>query len=188
MRNVQASSRSGKRRWQAGALAGLVLATAVWVGCQTTPYRRNLPAWVRTVYVPMVVNKTAETGLEELITNAFIEELLADGRVDVVSKDACDAVVRVTMKEYKELAVGFSTDDVESSSQAEITFGMELFDKSDPTTPVGAAEDFSFVFRWYSEFRAVDSLLEVEARERLAESAGRDLTHRLMTRVRMTRE
>jgi hypothetical protein len=168
-----------------GALA-LVLATLA--SCRTTPYVRQLPAWVRQVYVPMMLNQSTEPELEEHITNAFTTELLADGRVDVVSKDACDAVVQVALKDYKETAVGFSTDDVESSTQVDLTFAMQLFDKSDLKTPIGTTDDFTVTFRWYSEYRANDSLLEVDARERMAASAGRELVHRLLTEVDVTKE
>ncbi len=164
------------------AAAALLLLAVLSAGCHLTPYHRTLPDWVGSVYVPMAVNQTAEPGLEELLTNAFTTELLADGRLDVVRKSRSNAVVRLSIKDIEEHTSDHDVDDVESVREINLVLGMQLFDPSDPENPLlQFPGDIVVPFRYASGVRSVGSLLRVDAMDRLAETTARQLLHNLMS-------
>src|SRR5690606_13916043 len=81
-------------------------------GCATIVRERTLPPSIRSVYVPMAINRTAEIGLEERMTVAVQEELLADGRIEQarLAREA-DAIVRMAIVEYERVGFTFDSDD-----------------------------------------------------------------------------
>ena len=164
--------------------AAALLLVVLTAGCHVTPYHRTLPDWVDRVYVPMALNETAEPGLEELITNAFTTELLADGRLDVVRKNRSNAVLQVTIKNFEQLTADHNVDAVESVREVNLILGLELFEPSDSENPLlHAEEDVIVPFRYASSTRSVGSLLRVDAMDRLSETTARMLLHNLMTRM-----
>jgi len=161
---------------------------AMLAACHVTPYWRTLPAWVQRAYIPMFDNQTAEPGLEELLTNAFIEEILADGRVESVQKSKCDVVVRVSIMDYAEAPSSFSDDDIESAREITLGLKLELFDPKDPEVAIATTPKIEVVSIYHSERRSVSSLLHVDALERLGQQAGRQLVHSLITQMEMVEE
>jgi len=69
----------------------LILSSA----CTAVPRARTLPPSVRTVYVPLAVNRTAEPAIEERFTQFLQEEILADGRLQLTQRKKADAFVEV---------------------------------------------------------------------------------------------
>ncbi|MCC6546878.1 hypothetical protein IT570_06885 [Candidatus Sumerlaeota bacterium] len=78
----------------------LALPVLLLSGCTPVVRSRTLPPSIRNVYVPMIVNRTAMPGLEEELTVALQEEILADGRLNLVKQKDADAVVRVTLIQF----------------------------------------------------------------------------------------
>jgi hypothetical protein len=78
----------------------LLLGMLLLTGCHPLVRARTLPPSIRNVYVPMIINRTAEPGLEEQLTVAFQEELLADGRLNLVKQKEADATVRITLIQF----------------------------------------------------------------------------------------
>lgn len=89
----------------------LMLVTLFAAGCTPIVRVRTLPSSIRSVHVPMVVNRSAEPGLEERLTVALQEELLADGRLNVVQRNRADAIIEVTIRDFSRLSAGFDNDD-----------------------------------------------------------------------------
>jgi hypothetical protein len=173
------------KQWvRAAILAGLVASLAA---CATTPYRRSLPGWVQRVHVPMVLNHTTEPGLEERFTDTVTREILADGRLDVVPEGQCDAVLRVTVKSYKTLSAGFSSDETETLREVNVVLSLGLYDPTDPKTALGEAKDFTVSFRYYPDYRGLTSLTREDAMDRLSTVVGRTVVQQLMSNVEMTR-
>lgn len=154
-------------------------------GCRTVPYQRTLPDWVMRVYVPMADNQSYETGLEEKLTNALIEEILLDGRLDVVQRSQSNAVMRLRILEYEEFAADFSVDDVADSKQVKLRLMVDMYDPSDLENRIGTVPPFSYTYRYPSGRRSVRSTLEVDARESLAEGAARQTLTRILSNMQM---
>jgi len=168
--------------WILAASAG-VLALAA---CQNlTPYHRVLPAEIERVYVPMAKNKTYEPGLEELITNGFTTELLADGRLELVRKRQSDAVIQVTVEEYNERTRKFESDDIERSREISLILKAELFDRDDLENPFAHTEEIPVKLSYTSDYRSSYAELDVDARERLARETGRRLLMAVMNEVKL---
>lgn len=53
----------------------------------------DLPAGIKSICVTVFENRTFETGIENIITNALIYEFTRDGKITVTGKDGADAVL-----------------------------------------------------------------------------------------------
>lgn len=164
----------------------MLLAVITLSGCHVTPYQRTLPEWVQRVYIPMAKNQTAEPGLEELITKAFQTEILADGRLELTQKSKSNAVLQVTLHDYKEVTSHFESDNVKSATTMEMKVGLDLFDPKDLRNPIGSIPAFTVKLPYSSDYRNYQSELDVDARERLGETTALRLLSALMSNAKMT--
>ncbi|MDY0096164.1 MAG: LptE family protein, partial [Candidatus Vecturithrix sp.] len=57
----------------------------------------NLPDHIKTIAIPIFVNKTLQDGVEEIITQQVIEQFVKGGKVRLVSEDNADAILRGTI-------------------------------------------------------------------------------------------
>jgi hypothetical protein len=129
----------------------------------------------------MAANKTYEPGLEELVTNAFAAELLADGRLEVTRKAQADTIVRITLYDYQETSDSFENDNVEDRREIRLRVGMDLFDPKDLEHPVLQVPAFTVRFTYASDYRSYSSELDVNARQRLGETAAMQMLGALMS-------
>ena len=53
----------------------------------------DFPFQIKSIFVPVFENRSAETGIETVITNDFIYELTRSSNVSVVEKEIADAVL-----------------------------------------------------------------------------------------------
>ncbi len=167
-----------------GRIIALVLLTGVLTSCANiTPYERTLPDWVERVYLPMVNNQTFEPGLEELITNAFISEIMADGRLEIVKKNNSDLIIQITLTNYSEQTDNFESDDIERKRLITITSTMELFNPDDLENPVARLENIVTSLTYRSDYRSTYVVLDVDALQLLAERASRDLLLAIMSQI-----
>lgn len=83
------------------ACAAALAVVATLPGCASHVSReRTLPKSIRTIYVPMFLNRSEEIGLEEQATILAQEEFLADGRLEAKGPKDADAIVQVTLKKF----------------------------------------------------------------------------------------
>jgi len=157
----------------------------VATGCHVTPYQRTLPDWIRNVYVPLAENQTAEPGLEEVVTNALIEEMLADGRLNPVRRSEADVVMKVVIRKYREMSDDFEGDDVERRRSAEIEFGLFLYEPNDMDVPIASVLPFIVSIRYVSDYRSLDVEQEPDARRRLAHQSGIEIIRSVLTKAVM---
>lgn len=99
-------------------LAAAVILAAV--SCTRIPPERTLPPSVRSVAVPIFINRSAEPGIEEYATIYTQEEFLADGRLDLVRPRDADALINVTITDFGELNSGFNVDRVARGTIIEV--------------------------------------------------------------------
>ena len=108
----------------------------------------NLPDHIKTIAIPTFDNKTLEEGVEEIITQAVIEEFVKGGKVRLVSESNADAVLRGTIRSYKsdDVASYDENNDV-ASYTLKITVDIELKDMINDEViwqTEGLAEDEDF--------------------------------------------
>lgn len=114
------------------ALAGLL------TGCAGYQLGSMLPPDIKTVYVPTFVNKTQEPLIEVDTTQAAIEEFQRDGSLRVVNEDQADAVLEVTLREYRIQPVAYRTDQKTSAKEYRITIFASVLLKRRGTDAVVA--------------------------------------------------
>jgi len=83
-----------------GIRIGLVLLTALLGGCGYT-IRGNLPAHIKTVAVPVFVNRTQEPAVENSITGAVVEAFTTNGRLRVVRREEADSLLEGQIVGYR---------------------------------------------------------------------------------------
>lgn len=120
-------------RHAATGLAALCLALLWTAACERVAPIRTLPSWVQTVYVPMVLNRTYEPGLEEKATQFLQEAFLADGRLIVGPKRDADVIVRAKIISWTEEPVRFSADKVAENNRVTARAAVMLYEPYDPT-------------------------------------------------------
>ena len=104
---------------------GLVLAVG---GSSCAGYRLGsmLPADIKSVYVPTIVNKSSEPQVEADITQALIQDIQRDGSLRVVNQDQADTVLVVTLRSYTLEPVAYRTDQRTSAREYRIVLNASL--------------------------------------------------------------
>jgi outer membrane lipopolysaccharide assembly protein LptE/RlpB len=87
------------------ALLGAV-AVGLLAGCGYS-FRGTLPEHVKTISVPIFVNRTQEPGVESIITRAVAEAFSTNGRLRVVRIEDADAVLEGEVTSYGVEAIAF---------------------------------------------------------------------------------
>jgi hypothetical protein len=59
-----------------------------------------LPDNPQSISIPIAVNRTFEYGVEERITDVFVQEFYRDGRLDVFSQEKADLLLMLTVTRY----------------------------------------------------------------------------------------
>jgi hypothetical protein len=104
----------------------LVAAAVVLGGCAGYRFGSMLPADIRTVAVPVFVNKTQEPGLEASCTAAAIEQFQFDGTVKVLPEGEADTVVRVTLKSYRLEPLRYDRDRATTTREYRVWLAADL--------------------------------------------------------------
>ena len=108
-RGIGAACRRPARGGRAAAalgLAGLAALVLALGGCGYS-FRGNLPPHIRTVAVPVFVNRTQEPALENTITAAVVDAFVSSGRLRVVPLAQADSVLEGVIIGYSLVALAF---------------------------------------------------------------------------------
>lgn len=107
-------------RWMAMLLA-VFLGGGLLSACTPLVRDRTLPPSIRTVHVPMILNRTSEPGLEERMTVAVQEEILADGRLRLATSREADAILRIYLTDFQNRPSSFDVDGFATNRVYEVT-------------------------------------------------------------------
>ena len=80
---------------------------------------------IRVLYVPTVVNETAETAVPAPVTNAILQEIDRDGTFRHGRKDEADAILEVTVKRIERSPIQQSVQQYLTSLQYQLTISLE---------------------------------------------------------------
>jgi outer membrane lipopolysaccharide assembly protein LptE/RlpB len=92
-------------RGRLGVVA-LALAASSLGGCGYS-FHGALPSHVRTIAVPVFLNRTQEPGVESIITRAIAEAFATNGRLQVVRAADADAILEGEVTSYSVAAIAF---------------------------------------------------------------------------------
>lgn len=85
-----------------------------------------LPPGVRSVYVPAVINKCGRPGIEATTTSAIIQELQKDGSLKVVSAERADAILKVTVINYKLEPLRYDPENTKATIEYRLKLTADL--------------------------------------------------------------
>ena len=118
-------------------------------GCSMLGYQlgRSLPAYIKSVHVPVFENATGEPGLGAEMTRATIQEFHREGSLSVTDEERADIWLQVRLTDFQTRAVRYGADTATVGEEyrfrvrAEVRLvrastGMEMFSK----TMVGEAD------------------------------------------------
>lgn len=114
----------GKRTWTAVAAVALLLASC---GYNLVGRGGQFPAGVEKVAVPIFANETKNPEIARRLTNSFIEELLATGKVMVVDPDEAQAVIQGTVTRFAVVPITFDSDRKTTENRMEVFTDVSLF-------------------------------------------------------------
>ena len=108
-------------------MAVWLLAATLMAGCG---YRfaggGSLPENVRRVSVAILENRTAETGLENTLTNDFIYELSRGGQAEVTGADRSQARVSGTIRSVSTTTATHSDSDTSQERRVTVVVDLEM--------------------------------------------------------------
>jgi outer membrane lipopolysaccharide assembly protein LptE/RlpB len=108
-----------------GRLGLLALAVAaLGLGACGYSFRGTLPSHVRTVAVPIFMNRTQEPGVESIITRAVVQAFATNGRLRVVRTADADAILDGEVTSYGVEAIAF--DATLNIQQYRLVVGLNL--------------------------------------------------------------
>lgn len=67
---------------------------------------------IRSIAIPTFINETYEAGIETIVTNALLRELIKDRRVKVVGEDEADAIMEGTVTSFSTSSVAYDPTGV----------------------------------------------------------------------------
>jgi len=147
---------------------GLALAAAV-AALSACGYslRGTLAEDVRTVAVPVFVNRTAEPAVESLLTQAVIQAFSTDGRLRVVKPEAADAILEGEVIGYEVQALAFDPRASIRQYRLVVTMSLRFRDVRRHTLLFEEAR-----FQERADFRVVGTVAQTISREESALKAA----------------
>jgi len=89
----------------------------------------DLPASVKKVSISVLENKTAESGIENIITNDIIYEFTRRGKI-VAKKDDADAYLTGVIESANDAAISHSSSQTSLERRVTVVLGLKLKDRS----------------------------------------------------------
>ena len=116
-----------RRRSAAGGLLLILLASSC--GYALVGHGNFLNPSVRTVQVPAFVNRTTRVELEQLVTQAVADEMVARGGLRLVSVPAeADVILRGSIDSFGIFPIAFNEQGFATQYQISITANISLVD------------------------------------------------------------
>lgn len=140
----------------------------------------SLPGSVRTLFVPLFINQTAEPQLENDLTNRVSERLARHKQVTVVEQsEAADAQLQGTIGQYSSRALAYDSNDDISEYRATMVLNVKLLSLADDQLL------WQNSLSWQVEYPAADDKgfqqdLEQAAIDELSERLADELLFRLL--------
>lgn len=144
-------------------------------GCAGYRLGSTLPPGVNSVYVPVVVNDTAEPGLETPVTSAMIDEIQLDGSFKIASRETADSILEVQLKGYTLSPLRYRKDKTATAREYRLTL------TADAVLRKRATSEEIYRMSKVTGFATIEALSDLpSARREALPVAARDLAHRII--------
>jgi hypothetical protein len=165
------------------SLVLLITATSVLVGNSCGPYTftPNLPGYIKTVAIPLFKNpRTFKYGAERVITDAVIDEFIADGTLDVVDEYDADSKLIGEIVSYKKEALSYDVHELVQEYNLAVVVSITFQDARSGEVIWQEKSMYEAVSYFTVETSKGPAETEDEALERLAEELARKIVNRTM--------
>jgi len=162
------------------AITFLVLSTLLVIvpGCG---YRIGtlLPDDIDSVAVPLVVNLTREPRIENIITDAIIEQLQLDGTLRLADKTTADSILEAEIINYSRDALRYRDEERATAREYRLNLGLRIVLRNQRTNKI-IMQDIHV--RGEANFTVSGDLRESErlALPLAAEDLARDVVERMV--------
>lgn len=166
-----------KMRTLAAALASAVALAALFA-CGPYTFNPNLPGHIKSVAIPLFKNpRTFKYGAERILTDAVIDEFVADGSLDVADENVADSKLTVEIVNYKKEAISYDVQEVVKEYNLAVVISATFTDLT--TNQVLWQEPQMYESVSYYAI-GTQAETEDEALERLADELARKLVNRTL--------
>ncbi|HDQ25304.1 MAG TPA: hypothetical protein ENN43_00975 [bacterium] len=108
-----------------GAVA---MAAFIFASCATYTPQVNMPAYIKSVSVPIFVNKTDRFNIEQYVTQKTIDEFINDGKVTIKDEREADSIVKCRITKYVITPIRFDVNQVAQEYRLRIYLDIIFFD------------------------------------------------------------
>src|SRR5437016_14085474 len=129
--------------------------------------RGNLPGHIRSVAVPVVMNRTSEPAVENILTQAVVQAFSTNGRLRVVKPDQADAILEGEVVDYQILALAFDPRANIQQYRLVVTMNLRMRDVRSNTLLFEQPR-----FQEKSDFRVFGAVSQTISREETALQAA----------------
>lgn len=156
----------------------LAFGFAAAISCGPYTFNPNLPGYIKSVAVPLFKNpRTFKYGAERVLTDAVIDEFVADGSLDVAGEDVADSKLQVEIVNYKKEALSYDVQEVVKEYNLAVVVSVTFTDLINNQVLWQEPSMYESV-----SYYAIGANAETEddALERLAEELARKIVNRTL--------
>src|SRR5690242_3924638 len=107
---------------------GLLLLCASISGCAYSVRNSSLPAYMKTVAIPVFGNSTVEFGLSDDITQSLIGGFTSDHSLRIAQERDANAVLRGTVVAYRNQVFGYTSQERATEYEIVLTVSVAFRD------------------------------------------------------------
>jgi hypothetical protein len=149
-----------RRAWHGVALAAAIVLVAGGCGYSV---RGQLPSHIKTVGVPIFVNRTSEPAVEGLLTRAVVEAFSTNGKLKVVRPEDADSILEGEVIGYTIDSIAFDPRANVRQYRLTVTLNLKFRDVRRNTLLFEQAN-----FQERSDFQVLSVVAETISREESA--------------------
>ncbi|HUV87109.1 MAG TPA: LptE family protein [bacterium] len=165
------------RKANATALV-LAIMAAAFLSCGPYTFNPNVPGYIKSVAIPLFKNpRTFKYGAERVLTDAVIDEFVADGTLDVAGEDVADSKLQVEIVNYKKEALSYDVQEVVKEYNLAVVVSVTFTDLINNQVLWQEPSMYESV-SYYAI--ATKAETEDEALDRLAEELARKIVNRTL--------
>lgn len=142
------------------SVVGCQLSLLVLAGCGYALVGRGnfLDPKIKTIEVPAFVNRTTRVELEQRVTQAVADEMVARGRLKLVSTPAdADAILRGSIDSFGIFPIAFNQQGRATQYQISITAKIELLDHRNEDKVLWKNDQYRFVENYQVNIESTDA-------------------------------
>lgn len=141
-------------------VAGCRLSVLLLAGCgyALVGHSNFLPSAIKTIEVPTFVNRTTRVQLEQRVTQAVADEMVARGRLKLVNNAAdADAILRGSIDSFGIFPIAFNQQGRATQYQISITAKIELVDHRNEDKVLWKNDQYRFVDNYQVNLQSTDA-------------------------------